>query len=129
MKIYPESLSVTRLVVTLGSVTVFFICITLGIEAKEGSLSAFRFRAPEPRGRALVHAHQCYQCHSESTFLVGPSYLSLRKKYSKKDLNVLIESVSKGSLGTWGSTPMPPHPTIKISEIDTIVTWILAGAN
>jgi len=80
-----------------------------------------------PRGEVLVIQNRCFNCHQKNKSSSGPAYSEVSKKYSKQELNRLIETVSKGGSGIWGNVMMPPHPNISIKEIDTMVHWILAG--
>jgi sulfane dehydrogenase subunit SoxC len=34
--------------------------------------------------------------------------------------------VKQGSVGVWGSTPMPPNPQVKQHDLRKLVKWVLA---
>ena len=77
-------------------------------------------------------AKACVACHKIDTKLVGPAWMDVSKKY-KGDAAaeaMLLEKISKGGKGTWGTMPMPAQdPTgAKQAEIKELVTFILGLA-
>ena len=79
--------------------------------------------------KALAQASGCLGCHQVDTKLVGPAYKDVAAKY-KGDaaaLDMLVEKVKKGGVGTWGQVPMPPNsPHVSDENIKTIVEWVLS---
>ena len=79
--------------------------------------------------QALAQSSGCLGCHQMDTKLVGPAYKEVAAKY-KGDagaLDMLIEKVKTGGVGTWGQVPMPPNsPHVSDENIHTIVEWILS---
>ncbi|MCG7887500.1 MAG: c-type cytochrome [Candidatus Thiodiazotropha taylori] len=80
-------------------------------------------------GDALALATQsgCMACHQVATKVVGPAYTEVAAKY-KGDagaLDMLVDKVKSGGVGTWGQVPMPPNAHISDDNIRTIVSWVL----
>ncbi|MBT3091980.1 MAG: c-type cytochrome [gamma proteobacterium symbiont of Clathrolucina costata] len=85
--------------------------------------------APAAGGDALALATQsgCMACHQVATKVVGPAYTEVAAKY-KGDagaLDMLVDKVKSGGVGTWGQVPMPPNAHISDDNIRTIVSWVL----
>lgn len=78
----------------------------------------------------LAKQRGCLSCHAVDRKLVGPSFQAVAQKYAGSPAmeEILAERVKGGTKGTWGPVPMPPNNRVSISDIKTIVTWILAGA-
>lgn len=75
----------------------------------------------------LAKAKNCMACHAVGNKVVGPAYKDVAKKYAgQKDAeNKLVQSVLKGSTGTWGPIPMPANTQVSNAEAHTLVKWIL----
>lgn len=75
----------------------------------------------------LAKSKNCMACHATSNKLVGPAYKEVAKKYAgQKDAQTkLADKIIKGGSGTWGAVPMPPNPTVNLSEANTLAKWIL----
>jgi len=105
----------------------------------------------------LAKKHSCVACHKIDKRLVGPSWMDVSKAYNKvgatgsavdpiykvgkKVADILEESkaktaeewliqkVSKGGSGHWGSMPMPANaPAVKAADIKELVQFILGLA-
>lgn len=74
-----------------------------------------------------MSASTCFNCHQMKEKLIGPSLASIAQKYAGNEASVesLKQKVIKGSSGTWGDVPMPPHPELRPESIEQIVRWIL----
>jgi cytochrome c551/c552 len=86
---------------------------------------------PENSGKAIMLTMDCKSCHKEVGKSIGPSFMDVSTKY-KKDPNAmakLTDKVIKGGSGVWGETAMSAHPTIKKSDVDQIITWVLSLDN
>ena len=79
-----------------------------------------------PKGKQLIDASDCKACHAENEKVNGPSYVDIAEKYTVEDKNDLISRVIKGSSGIWGETMMSAHPQLSVSEVGTIVDYILS---
>jgi len=68
----------------------------------------------------------CLACHDIEKRRVGPPFIDIANRYREKEgaLDELIESITKGSMGKWGSIPMTPQPVTK-EEARKISEWIL----
>ena len=80
----------------------------------------------------IAKKNGCVACHKIDTKLVGPAWMDVSKKY-KGDAAaeaMLLEKISKGGKGTWGTMPMPAQdPTgAKQAEMKELVTFILGLA-
>jgi cytochrome c len=92
-------------------------------------------RAAEQPGSAadamsIARKNACMGCHAVDRKLVGPSFQQIAEKY-KGDAQApakLALKVKNGGAGVWGAIPMPSHPAMNSTDIQTVVTWVLAGA-
>jgi cytochrome c len=74
----------------------------------------------------LIKTSDCFNCHAASTKLIGPSFQLIAAKYpGTGSVEALAGKLVKGSTGTWGNVPMPPHPNLSIADAKAIVLWIL----
>jgi cytochrome c len=69
----------------------------------------------------------CTACHMVERKIVGPSYADVAAKYENTQENVelLTSRVIKGNVGEWGEVPMPAHPHLDNSDVETIVKYVL----
>ena len=76
---------------------------------------------------ALADRKGCFACHDIRTRKVGPAYVEVAKKYADKEnaLEELVRSITKGSMGKWGSIPMTPQPVTE-EEARKLAKWILS---
>jgi len=76
--------------------------------------------------KQLATRHLCFGCHAVAEFRVGPSFQDVAERYSKhKDaVAYLLKDMKDGSVGKWGSTPMPPE-TVPDTELKTILRWVM----
>ncbi|NPB08326.1 MAG: cytochrome C [Aquificae bacterium] len=74
--------------------------------------------------KELMGVRGCPYCHDIRRPLLGPSFLEVSRRYSEEDLEMLVESILKGSRGKWGDRAMPPQ---KVSEEEArlMAEWIL----
>jgi cytochrome c len=78
----------------------------------------------------LARSRACLSCHAVDKRIVGPAFREVAAKY-KGQAGIetqLMEKVSKGTSGAWGSVPMPPNPDLAVSDARTLIQWILTGA-
>jgi cytochrome c len=92
-------------------------------------LSAMTKENSEHPGLTLLKSSDCLNCHAAKNKLIGPSFDLIAEKYpySSGAVNALTKKVVNGTLGTWGDTPMPPHPMLKTKEARQIIEWILTN--
>lgn len=79
---------------------------------------------------AIARRNACMGCHAVDRKLVGPSFQQIAEKY-KGDASApgkLALKVKNGGAGVWGAIPMPSHPAMNSGDIQTVVSWVLAGA-
>ena len=79
---------------------------------------------------SIARKNACMGCHAVDRKLVGPSFQQIAEKY-KGDAQApakLALKVKNGGAGVWGAIPMPSHPAMNSTDIQTVVTWVLAGA-
>jgi cytochrome c len=62
---------------------------------------------------------------------VGPSFTAVAQRYQKdaNGVSYLTAKIIKGGGGVWGEVAMPAHPTLKESDAQQIVKWMLSLAN
>jgi cytochrome c551/c552 len=82
-------------------------------------------------GRVLTQTMDCKSCHKEAEKSIGPSFIQVSEKYMNdpKATTYLTEKIIKGGSGVWGDVAMAAHPNISQSDLQQIVTWVLALAN
>ena len=80
----------------------------------------------------LAKKNGCVACHTIEKKLVGPSWQDVANKYKgDKDAPAkLLEKISKGGSGAWGTMPMPPQDAAgkKQADMKELVTFILGLA-
>ena len=77
----------------------------------------------------LAKKSNCLACHKVDAKLIGPSYKEIAAKSPGADaatVDMLVEKVMKGGVGTWGQIPMPPNPMVKQEDAKTLVEWVLS---
>lgn len=76
----------------------------------------------------LAEASRCFSCHAIDRKLVGPAWKDIAAKYrgQKGAEAQLIEKVTKGGSGAWGTVPMPPNVQVSQADIKTLVRYILS---
>ncbi len=77
--------------------------------------------------KSLAQSKGCFSCHSVDAKKVGPAFVEVAKKYAGKEgaVEELVNSITKGSMGKWGSIPMAPQP-VSVEEAKTLAQWILS---
>ncbi len=75
----------------------------------------------------IAKANKCFECHSIDKGIIGPSIRQIAAKYKDQvgAESRLAEKVRKGSVGTWGTTPMQAYPDMPQKDIDAVVQWML----
>lgn len=75
----------------------------------------------------LYKAKNCFACHRIDRNHLGPTFKSIATKYADdKGADVkLTRKILEGSVGVWGSTPMPAQPQVTQAEALTLARWIL----
>ncbi len=89
-------------------------------------------KAPEDKGAVELSGEDwmrqrsdCFSCHQVAAKVVGPSYRDVAKKYSEKDIPMLVKKVKAGGAGNWGNVPMTAHPNASDEMLEKAVRWIL----
>ena len=84
-----------------------------------------------PKGALLIEQSDCATCHNAELKTVGPSYLSIAKKYSESEPQIasLATKVIKGGSGVWGAVAMSPHPDLQEEDAKEMVRYILSLDN
>ncbi len=70
----------------------------------------------------------CLACHSVDNKVVGPAWKDVGAKYRElaDGRAIMIGSVTKGSMGKWGTIPMPAYsPRVSDTTIASLVDFIL----
>lgn len=76
----------------------------------------------------LANKKMCMACHTVDSKAVGPSFKEIAAKYAgNKDAPPkLVNSILKGSTGTWGNAVMIPMAAqVSEAEAKKLVDWIL----
>jgi cytochrome c len=77
--------------------------------------------------QALATAKNCMACHAVDKKLIGPSYKEVAAKYGndKGAADKLAVKIQKGSVGVWGSMPMPTNTHVNELEAKRLAAWVL----
>ena len=69
----------------------------------------------------------CFACHRVERNHLGPPFKSIAAKYADdKGADArLAKKVIEGSVGVWGTVPMPPQAQVTEAEALTLARWIL----
>lgn len=76
--------------------------------------------------KQVATRYLCFGCHALAETRAGPSFMDVAERYGKRKdaVSYLFKELKDGSVGKWGSTPMPaeiaPEPDLK-----RIVQWVL----
>lgn len=73
----------------------------------------------------------CFSCHRAKGTLIGPSFERITEKYQKdpKAVETLAEKIIEGGTSIWGDEKMPPHPDLKVAQVQEMVRWILENSS
>ncbi|MEL6926644.1 MAG: PA14 domain-containing protein, partial [Bacteroidota bacterium] len=80
-----------------------------------------------PPGAQLIDRSDCKACHNEKVKTVGPSYVSIAKKYPNTEANttMLMGKVKNGGSGNWGEAMMTAHPDLKDDDLRQMIGYIM----
>lgn len=69
----------------------------------------------------------CFTCHKAKGKLIGPSFERIAAKYRNdpKAIEFLTDKIIKGGSSVWSDQKMPPHPDLKLVQVQEMVHWIL----
>ena len=75
----------------------------------------------------LAQKNNCLACHKVDQKHIGPAYKEIAAKYEAdaETVDMLVEKIMKGGVGTWGQIPMPPNPMVSQEDAKTLVEWVL----
>ena len=76
--------------------------------------------------KQLAARHLCFGCHAVDEVRAGPSYQQVAERYATRPdaVTYLLGEVKKGSVGKWGSTPMPPE-IAPDPDLKQILEWVM----
>ena len=79
-------------------------------------------------GLALIEKSDCVSCHNEKLKTVGPSYLSIARRYldNKNSIQMLSDKIIVGGSGVWGNALMIPHENLPAADAELMVQYILS---
>lgn len=83
--------------------------------------------SPTQAAVVLARKYSCLACHGMAQKIVGPSFAEIARKYPDQT-DYLAEKVKSGSVGVWGSIPMPAQ-ALSVAEAKLIAIWLAAGAS
>ena len=77
--------------------------------------------------QALLASNACLSCHGLTQKIVGPGYHEVAEKYKAdpQAQSKLEASIRGGSVGKWGSVPMPPFAALKPEEVKALAAFVL----
>jgi cytochrome c len=94
-----------------------------------GALAIGNQALAEPAaGLALAQQENCMSCHAVSRTFMGPSLHDIAARYaSRHDAQTyLAHKIVEGSMGVWGSVPMPANTQLTPDQAATLASWILS---
>jgi len=110
------------LIATLAAAGMLTLLLTLFATGANAALD-------DAKAQDLLTKGGCAVCHSVDKKIVGPAYkdVAAKRKGEKDAIATLEKSVRNGSVGTYGTMPMPPNPQGKISdaELHDLIEWVL----
>jgi cytochrome c len=79
-------------------------------------------------GELLIVKADCIGCHHKENKIIGPAYQDIAAKYpsTPENIDMLANSILKGSKGKWGTIPMTPHPNATLEDAKLMATYILS---
>ena len=114
-----------------GDISQQFRGITM-MSAAVGAAAAPAGNEPPAKrsGFTLAQANGCTACHGVDQKIVGPAYKEVAAKYrgSPNALDMLTRKVRGGGAGVWGNIPMPAQTAPSDADLQSILSWVLAGA-
>ena len=77
--------------------------------------------------QALLASNACLSCHGLTQKIVGPGYHDIAEKFKadQQAQSKLEASIRGGSVGKWGSVPMPPFAALKPEEVKALAAFVL----
>ena len=75
----------------------------------------------------LYKTKNCFACHRIDRHHHAPTFKSIATKYADEngvDIK-LVKKIREGSVGVWGSTPMPAQTQVTDAQALTLARWIL----
>lgn len=94
-------------------------------DSVESSAPAVSIANSSDKGAQLIVQSDCRNCHKEQEKLIGPAFADIAKKYTLNNIDSLANKIIKGGAGSWGDTPMTPHPSLQKSDAKEMVAFIL----
>lgn len=93
-----------------------------------GYAGTARAQPVAPRDLALAQQQNCLSCHSVHRTLMGPALHDIAVKYaSHADAqSYLARKITDGSIGVWGSVPMPANTQLSAGQAMALAGWILS---
>lgn len=81
-------------------------------------------------GQAVIANSDCLGCHAMGHKVTGPAWTQVAGKFrgevQDEVVAALAQHVIEGSVGTWGSVPMPAHPQLSTAQATAAVAYILS---
>lgn len=99
----------------LGSLPVVFVCLL-------ATTTCIAAETP----KQLATRHLCFACHAIGETRTGPAFQAVAERYGKRKDAVayLMKEMKDGSVGKWGTTPMPPE-NVPDTELKQILQWVM----
>ncbi len=75
----------------------------------------------------MYKTKNCFACHRIDRNHLGPPFKAIAAKYveDKGAAAKLATKIREGTVGAWGSIPMPAQPQVTEAEASTLARWIL----
>ncbi|MDY0743466.1 c-type cytochrome [Paucibacter sp. R3-3] len=86
--------------------------------------------APAANVSALLSQHACLACHQIDSKVVGPAFKDVAAKYKDRPdaRDYFVARLKSGSVGIWGSVPMPAQDALPAADLTAIANWLANGA-
>ena len=92
-------------------VPIFFIACSSSNKSNKSSVKMNINQVDSLAGLEAIAKNDCFTCHKFQEKIIGPSFLSVAKKYDQNSESIirLAKKIQEGGPGSWGKVPMTPH--------------------
>ena len=103
-----------------------------GLDTQPRAKAAPEAQAAAPKADigALLSQHACLACHQIDSKVVGPAFKDVAAKYKDRPdaRDYFVARLKSGSVGIWGTIPMPAQDALPAADLAAIANWLANGA-
>jgi len=82
------------------------------------------------QGESVIANSDCLGCHAPAHKVTGPAWTQIAGKFrgqaQEEVVGALARHIIDGSVGVWGTVPMPPHPQLSAGQAEAAAAYILS---